>query len=253
MPISYYQTSSKQSRSTSRRAHISHLSTSPPLHPCKGNTENVFLYRNSFRLSSLRTTSGRLLSDVKIEDVDSLGKAIQALHERYGIPHVVITSVSLKHAGQPDASLSVVGSTRTSDHRARPFKIVFPAFDCQFSGTGDMFAALMVVRMREAAGGAGLTTRESWLSGDEVGALDLPLAKATEMVLASMHEVLEKTSLGMAAEVERAKAAALATAGGLEEDGKTMHLIETRAAELNLVRNLESLRSPNVCFPATEL
>ncbi len=68
----------------------------------------------------------RLLSDVKIVDMASLGHAIQVLHERYKIPHIVITSVSLPHPDHPVSSLSVIGSTMTSDHKARPFKIVFP-------------------------------------------------------------------------------------------------------------------------------
>lgn len=70
-----------------------------------------------------------------------------------------------------------------------------------------MFSALMLVRMREAVYNTegGLTERESWLSDDSVDALDLPLAKAAEKVLASMHEVLTKTAEGMKGRVQRAK------------------------------------------------
>lgn len=186
--------------------------------------------------------------------MDSLGKAIQAMHERYGIPHIVITSVSLEHPGRPDRSLCVVGSTMTSGRRARPFRIVFPALDCYFSGTGDMFAALMVARMREAALAVpGLMGRESWASGDEVAAAELPLARAAEKVLASMHEVLDKTCAAMTAEMERARAAMAqgSGAGTEEENRKKLHLLQSRAAELRLVRNLDSLRAPKVQFRAT--
>ncbi|CRK12644.1 hypothetical protein BN1723_001892 [Verticillium longisporum] len=186
-----------------------------------------------------------LLSGVKITDMDSLEKAIQVLHERYRIPHVVITSVSIPSADQPPDHLSVVGSSMTSDGRPRLFKIVFPAIDCYFSGTGDMFAALMTVRMRQAvwqsSTAAELRAGRAWVSGDDVDVLDLPLARAAEMVLASMHEVLTKTAEGMGA------------AGRGEADERKAHLVKSRRAELKLVRNLASLREPTVALKAKRI
>lgn len=187
------------------------------------------------------------------------------MHERYGIPHIVITSVSLPHPDHPGSSLSVVGSSMTSDRRARAFKIVFPAIDCYFSGTGDMFAALTLVRMREAVYNSGhgqgkelpLMQREAWLSDDSVGAVDLPLAKAAEKVLASMHEVLTKTAGTMESTVEKRRAEVAAGAGAAETEAqaevKTLHLLQSKAAELRLVRHLDSLRFPQVEFRATPL
>jgi pyridoxine kinase len=192
----------------------------------------------------------------------SIGRAIQVMHERYGIPHIVITSVSLPHPDHPVSSLSVVGSTMTSDRKARAFKIVFPAIDCYFSGTGDMFAALMVVRMREAVHnggkqGARLMERESWLSEDSVDALDLPLARAAEKVLASMHEVLTKTAERMEETMKKARAEMAVVADGegtgTDAERKKMHLLKSKAAELRLVRHLDSLRFPQVEFRATRL
>lgn len=191
----------------------------------------------------------RLLSGVKIKDMASLKAAISALHERFHIPHVIITSVTLPD--QPAGHLSVVGSSMTSDRRPRLFQIVFPAIDCYFSGTGDMFAALTTVRMRQAIFGEGsaskaLGQKRSWLSGDDVPVLDLPLAKATEMVLASMHEILAKTAEGMAAPSTQA---AVAT----EMDEKKAHLVKSKSAELKLVRNLASLRDPVVEYKAKKI
>ncbi|OTB07619.1 hypothetical protein M426DRAFT_317923 [Hypoxylon sp. CI-4A] len=213
-----------------------------------------------------------LLSGVRISDPASLEQAIQVLHQRYGVPHVVITSVSIPLPGSsssPSASstqsprtMSVVGSTMTSDRQPRIFKISFPVFDCYFSGTGDMFAALMVVRIREAvssfdkqsesessSGLKRLGGKRSWLSEDAVDAPDLPLAKAAEKVLASMHEVLESTCRSMTAVVATAKE----QNGGEELDEKTLHLIRSRAAELKLARNLGSLRDPTVEYRAEKM
>jgi pyridoxine kinase len=184
----------------------------------------------------------------------SLEEAIGVIHARYGTPHIIITSVSIPHPDHPPHSLSVAGSSMTSEGKARPFKIVFPAIDCYFSGTGDMFSALMVARMREAAVGTpGLSETKSWLSGDEVGPTELPLARAAEKVLGSMNEVLEATCGAMKVEVEKVTADAEFVGVGEEEKKKRLHLLQSRAAELKLVRNLESLRSPVVRFKAQRM
>lgn len=219
----------------------------------------------------MRTTT-RLLSDVKITDLASLTRAIEVIHTTYHVPHIVLTSVSLANIETPDPSsssstssstertrtLSVIGSTMTSTHQPRAFTIRFPAIDAYFSGTGDMFAALMVVRMREAvfssssssssaAAEPALGERAAWRSDDSVDALDLPLARAAEKVLASMHEVLGATGERMKADVRRAEAE-FGTG-----DEKRLHLAKSKAAELRLVRHVDSLREPKVVFMAEKL
>lgn len=216
----------------------------------------------------------RLLSGVKITDSASLEHAIEVLHEKYNLPHIVITSVSLpirSSASQTPSStrpaspvqsqapstptMSVVGSTRTSDRKPRLFTIQFPVFNAYFSGTGDMFAALMVVRMREAVSSSSssssvLQNTTSWLSPDDVAPTDLPLAHAAEKVLASMHEVLARTcesiDSGLSAAVSR-----VASRRGVSEDvvrsePETMHFLKSHAAELKLSRNMACLSCPTI-------
>lgn len=235
------------------------------LDPVMGDNNNLYVahdvvpvYRSLVAHADLilpNQFEAELLSEVKIENMASLGHAIQVMHERYGIPHIVITSVSLRQPDHPDASLSVIGSTMTSDRRSRAFKIVFPAIDCYFSGTGDMFAALMVVRMREAVYNTpGLVGTKSWQSDDSVGALDLPLAKAAEKVLASMHEVLTKTREAMDARLEKSRVDMVnGDVGDEGERTKKLRLLKSKAAELRLVRHLDSLRAPKVRFRATKV
>lgn len=181
--------------------------------------------------------------------MDSLHKAIQAMHDKYRVPHIVITSVNLEAPDHPPSHLSVVGSSMTSTGKARFFKIVFPSIDCYFSGTGDMFGALMVIRMREAVYNANgsLCNTASWLSDDSVSAVDLPLARAAEKVLASMHEVLSKTCEGMRGVVDRT----LTEMRPQDRANDTkVHLVKSKAAELQLVRNLDCLRSPSTEYRA---
>jgi pyridoxine kinase len=112
-----------------------------------------------------------------------------------------------------------------------------------------MFAALMLVRFREAVYEvSGLMETAAWVSDDNVEAPELPLAKATEKVLASMHEVLTKTKEKRDEAIQKHNARI--EGRGQEEDKKRLHLVESKAAEIRLVRNLENLKSPVVKFRA---
>ncbi len=108
-----------------------------------------------------------------------------------------------------------------------------------------MFAALAVVRLREAVTEANLNNTKSWVSPDDVKAVDLPLAKAAKKVLGSMHTILSKT--------KEARDKALEGMGGplgameKEKDSeKRLGLRRTKAAEVKIVRCLGDLRDPSL-------
>lgn len=200
--------------------------------------------------TSNHTDWRRVLSDVKIVDLETLKEAITVLHERYRTPHILITSIVLPATGA-EPYLSVVGSTLTSTATPRIFRVTVPAIDCHFNGTGDMFAALMVVRLREAVSEIeGLSDKAGWISNDGVAATELPLAKATEKVLASMHDVLLKTKIKKDAELHQYN---VKTGGRAEEDEKRYKLAVAKASEIRLVRNLHYLKNPSAKFTAETL
>lgn len=190
----------------------------------------------------------------------TLVEAITVLHTAYHIPHVVVTSVRFPGGtpGTPD-HLTVVGSTilptalssspstlSSQQPVSRIFRIDVPSIDCFFSGTGDMFAALMVVRFREAVSKVtGLGEKDSWVSDEGVGWEELPLKGAVELVLASLNEVLSRTKVARDEEVGRWV--------GRDGDGKAEARRRTKAAEVRLVRNLDVLRAPEVRYRAERL
>ncbi|RCI15687.1 hypothetical protein L249_3449 [Ophiocordyceps polyrhachis-furcata BCC 54312] len=191
-----------------------------------------------------------LLSGITIVDMKSLATAIQALHDQYRVPHIVVTSVRLDAPHQPAGHLAVMGSSVKSDGKARLFKIVFPSIDAYFSGTGDMFGALVTMRMREAVFAVpGLSLEPSWLSDDDTPALQLPLARATEKVLASLHDVLSRTRDAMPVVIKRTQQSAAAANGA---EGRAGY-VQSKAAELQLVQNLDCLRHPTAEFTAGPL
>jgi len=187
-------------------------------------------------------------------------EAIQVLHKRDGIKMVVTTSVRV-HGKQ--GTLCVVGSEARTDGSARCFVIEVPVLDCYFSGTGDMFAGLMVGRLREACQAAGTLNNHGWATNnDETAAPDLPLAKATVKVLSSMGAVLDKTMKAMKQEMDKYQVSKRASLdarnthrddGDEEEETKSWFLARTKAAEVRAVRNARDLIYPGIRFEAVAL
>lgn len=120
-----------------------------------------------------------------------------------------------------------------------------------------MFAALTVVRLKEACLRAGVHTTNSWVSPDDVAAADLPLAHATQKVLSSMQMVLERTVRERDREM-RMWESGMRTGGGLDDasdegGGRRRHLAETKAAEVRVVRNVRALCEPEERYRAVGL
>ena len=173
--------------------------------------------------------------------------AIEKLHEMYGIPHVIVTSI--RDSTDP-STITVVGSSARSDHTPRIFRVEVPAIDCYFSGTGDMFAALTVVRLREASTKIGVTDTRSWLPADNVSSTDLPLAKATERVLTSMQAVLRKTKMARDRELARLSGSQ-GVLEGENDSEKRIALRRAKAAEVRVVRCLDDLKTTDNGWKAT--
>jgi len=180
--------------------------------------------------------------------METLKQAITTLHGQYRIPHIVVTSMSLPSSGA-EPSLFVLGSTITSTSKSRIFDVKIPQLDCFFSGTGDMFASLMLVRFREAVSEEEhLLNKASWISLDEVVATELPLARAVEKVLASMHEVLTSTK-------EKRDHVLLKydNMPRSDENEKKRRLVACKAAEVGIIRNRRYLENPTAKFKAEKV
>ncbi|RMD44533.1 hypothetical protein DV735_g530, partial [Chaetothyriales sp. CBS 134920] len=209
------------------------------LDPVMGDQGRLYVAEDVFEAELL---TGRPTGSVRtLADVVGVVGDLHAL----GVPHVIVTSVRLQGEEEREAqagssrTMVVAGSSRKSDGSSRVWTVEVPVLDCFFSGTGDMFAALMVARLREAAQAHGLLHTPSWMPPDAVPANETPLAKAAEKVLSSMQTVLEKTIA--ARDQELARADDLAT---------RKYLALTKASEIRLVRNWTDLVAPTVRFPA---
>ncbi|KAG0089828.1 hypothetical protein BGZ93_005087 [Podila epicladia] len=212
-----------------------------------------------------------ILADTKITDVQSCLETIDILH-KMGVEHVIITSVSLlpgdvkanlarshqqpigkDHAnGQSngktngrhhdngnhpstaseEAMYCVCSSRSDDDNESRVYAIEFPTYDGYFTGTGDLFSAVLVARLYES------------LSEKEVADRQLPpLTRACLKVVATMRAVVLRTfqaqagAKGRSLDRKQASAAAVIKRCELQliqskRDIEDPHMEEVEATEL---------------------
>jgi len=176
-----------------------------------------------------------LLSNCKLDTLESISLCLKKLHQTYRVAHIVISSLRLdSHPGV----ILCCGSTATTQFEPRPFMIQTPVIDGPFVGTGDLFASLLLARLHPFIGH--LTPHQPFT------AIDLPLARAVEMVIASMQGILRETKTAMDRQ--------------LRKDGDVTSLTEKerlvrkmRACELRLVGCQDTLLHPDIVVRALAL
>ncbi|KAF3922963.1 hypothetical protein ABW20_dc0102171 [Dactylellina cionopaga] len=206
----------------------------------------VPVYKSLLPLADLITPNQyevEWLTNIKLTSPADVSAALTKLHAEFRTPHIIVSSIqSLINANE----YVCVGSSMAADGKPRAFSITVPMLQGPFVGTGDMFASLLVSRFRQTAAAAGLLETPSWMSPDEVNAVDLPLARAAEMVLASMDKVLQKTGEARDKKVKYLDE----NDEGAEADLKRARYM--RAAELRLVQCVSEIQRPVVKYRAKE-
>jgi pyridoxine kinase len=141
------------------------------------------VYKNILKSGavSIITPNGfeaEILTGVKISSLETAQQAIEVLHTAYKVPHVVLSSVSLP---QSHSSLYSFASTTLGDGTFKSFYFKFPVLESYFTGTGDLFAAMLLDRFHK------------YLCVEPTSLNEPPLLLALEEVLGLMHSVLVRT------------------------------------------------------------
>ncbi|KAF9905190.1 putative pyridoxal kinase [Linnemannia zychae] len=189
------------------------------------------LYKELMKFAKAITPNqfeAEILADKNITDVKSCMQVIDILHGA-GVENVVITSVSLRpsdvaahHAvgqngfttngtrkgeqaqtDEKEAMYCVCSSRNSKDSGSRVFAIGFPTYDGYFTGTGDLFSALLVARLDEAvqqnesqveSKQEGQEEPATLTNGHHHGAeTDTALSRACIKVVATMRAVVLRT------------------------------------------------------------
>lgn len=96
-----------------------------------------------------------LLVDFAIDSYDALKRALEELHTKFRVDHVVISSLKIGD----DKSIKAVTSHRTCQH-TRQYIFDIPFIESYFTGVGDLFSALLLDRVYEYSR---LAHRDSYL------------------------------------------------------------------------------------------
>ncbi|KAF9360191.1 hypothetical protein BGX34_007904 [Mortierella sp. NVP85] len=205
------------------------------------------------------------LTDKKITDVKSCFEVIDILHNA-GVKNVIITSVTLSprdiaaHAitpatnggqqrqeggeGKDDMSMYCVCSSRRGDQdeKARVFAIGFPTYDGYFTGTGDLFSALLVARLFEALEAESSSLTDRGASGEALNSDGLgkepytALAQACVKVVATMKAVVLRTFLAQKGITSR----------GQMDRTQASSAAEVKRCELRLIQSKVDIEKPDV-------
>ncbi|KAF2350827.1 Pyridoxine kinase [Trinorchestia longiramus] len=159
-----------------------------------------------------------LLSELQITTEADVGAVLDWFHNK-GVKTVVLSSTDLGDADH----LIGIASTRQQDGSCTRLRIAMPRLPVNFTGTGDLFAALLL----------------GWLhrSGHD-------LKLSVENTVATMQSILGST-YAHAVATSTADRAGADTAGGAK--------FSTVSLELRLVQSLDDIREPRVVITASQV
>jgi pyridoxine kinase len=159
------------------------------------------------------------LTGIKIDSFETLKKALSSLHELYGLPHVVLSSV--RFPGSPD-TLYCAGSSRAT---GRTFVITFPRLSPHFEGVGDVFSALVLANFD--------------IDGDSDA-----LGNAALRAIRSLRAILLRTEQHALELVNGDKSKLADPAIDGREETPEERTCRLASVELRLVQSWEDIRSP---------
>lgn len=187
-----------------------------------------------------------LLTDVKILDASSLKLALRTFHERYHIPNIVISAVSLPESelvklrfSSPQRRMLVcAGSSITSSPgellTTRSFGIAFPELAEHYEGVGDVFSSLVLGRFPD--------TVNPIFASHPVS----PLACTVELAIGSLQGILGKTRQH-AVTLARGRPDLIVPREGESAEDRVRRL---RMVELRLVQSQKEILDPEIVYRA---
>lgn len=197
---------------------------------------------NQFEAETLTGITIRTRADVL--------RVLDVFHRDYGVPHVVLTSMKLDN--DDSHILSVGSSLEEKDSTPRVFFYRYPSLDAYITGTGDLFAALLVDRLhkhtelaRDAAARSALVaaaqakeTKTGGTAGDAGSAKYTPLAFALGEVLGVVQAVIRRTLSNPALRSVR--------------PGEYGNVASMKVAELKLVQSQDLIPGTDIPYAVEE-
>ncbi|KAK4704880.1 pyridoxine kinase, partial [Phenoliferia sp. Uapishka_3] len=175
-----------------------------------------------------------LLTDVKILDDASLRLALRTFHERYNIPHVIISAVSIPTSslaslgvlpqGATSARMLLCAGSSITSLPGQPlatttFGIPFPELNEHYEGVGDVFSSLVLARFP----GTTPSLADHTIS---------PLAQTAELAIGSLQGILEHTrEHALMLAKGRPEVIVMKEGEGAEERVRRLRMVELRMVQ----------------------
>lgn len=198
--------------------------------------ETIPIYKSILPKATCATPNhfeAELLTDVKITDLASLKRALTAFHDRYNLPHVIISSApSAQLADVPKAHLVCAGSSRPRGSTVdQQFFITFPSLPEHYEGVGDVFSSLVLANFQRPQGGL------------------CPLSRTAELAIASLQGILQRTREHAIASIGQQ----IDITGSDRNETPEDRIRRLIGVELRLVQSWKDIREPTVIYTARPL
>jgi len=173
-----------------------------------------------------------VITGIKITSLAALKQALNAFHDLYQIPHIILSSVpTAQLADVPPNYLICAGSSRPKGSPiSQQFTITFPSLPEHYEGVGDVFSSLVLANFAR------------------LPHVPCPLSETAERAIASLQGILNRT-----------RDHALQMVGDMDLSGmKVDETAEERirrliGVELRLVQSWREIKEPNVIHKAQPL
>ncbi|KAK9464138.1 Ribokinase-like protein [Lipomyces oligophaga] len=200
---------------------------------------------NQFEAELLSSPSTTIPSERKpIKTEQDVFNALHAIYEKYKTPNIVISSAVLDESDAP-AEFICAGQTIRKDGTRCQFLLRLPFIDAYFTGTGDLFGALVADRFCRRHYQA-LQTQDQEADAT-VADEDLPFVRAVEEASAAVQAVLRNTADAVAAYDKTEDTKAQITGVARPAKGtKERRIMDMKNGELRLIQSQAEILSEPV-------
>ncbi|KAK9479488.1 Ribokinase-like protein [Lipomyces japonicus] len=183
--------------------------------------------------------------DGQFQQKSDIDLALDKIYEKYAVPHIVISSIVLP-SNKDRSEFICAGQTIAPDGSKVKFYLTLPFIDAYFTGTGDLFAAIMTDRFHHYTAiktASNSNSLQSWVKSE------LPFVRAVEDVSAIVQNVLINTARLTNAynQAEEQKVADSHGSYARPAIGtKERRIMDMKHSELRLIQSQDQIRNANV-------
>ena len=202
------------------------------------------VYKSMLKLADIITPNAfevELLTDIKLNTLSDVKKALNHLHRNYDVKNIIITSIELSSNVKGSQLSTIISSSDKDSFKTRILQ--YPILQGYYSGVGDLFSALLLANYELVRNSVKVTTDNS----DDFNSIKI-LSEATERTVNSIQGVLENTrkyaSSVLPQDID-------VDAEG--EEGVLKRVIRQKERELRIIQSQDLIKVPIIEYKSKQL